>query len=600
MQTNNKMAVAPVGKLIWQMSIPPLISMFLQYSYNLIDSAFVARLSENALTAVSLSFPITTLMNAASIWIGVGVNVLIAGYLGEKKQDEANTTVTHGLLLAFGIGALLNLLSLLIMKPYFGAFTNNEEIYQLSMAYMSVCSFMQIPNMAHIAIQKMIQATGNMVAPMCFQIAGVVVNFVFDPLLIFGIGVFPAMGIRGAAVATVAGYLLSMILAFALLLGKKQKVRIKIKGFHLQKWLIGRIFTLGLPSFIMNALSSFMVTFVNFFLVAYSDTAIAFFGAYFKVQQLIVMTVNGLIQGCLPIMRFNYSAGNRDRLHSAFRYGTALVSGMMILGTLTVILFPAQLLGLFTASEAMRSFGISAMRIMAVSYLFCGWSTMISTYLQATEQVFPSILIQLLRQFLLLIPFMWSLEKLLKITGIWLSFPVTETATFVLALLIFRAGRKKKRFAAVQKHSKNRKRRDDMEIHIKKGLDALQTETVLRLLSQTVWACNRKKEAIMESWKHSICYGAYTADGKQIGFARVITDYATQYYICDVVVDADFRHRGVGTSLLKAITAEDTYRSLLGMLITEEAEQFYEPFGFRKDPICFMTRKETPEAITNE
>ena len=145
MQTSNKMAVAPVGKLIWQMSIPPLISMFLQYSYNLIDSAFVARLSENALTAVSLSFPITTLMNAASIWIGVGVNVLIAGYLGQKKQDEANATVTHGLLLAFGIGALLNLLSLLIMKPYFRAFTSNEEIYQLSIAYMGVCSFIANP-----------------------------------------------------------------------------------------------------------------------------------------------------------------------------------------------------------------------------------------------------------------------------------------------------------------------------------------------------------------------------------------------------------------------------------------------------------------------
>ena len=170
MQTENKMAVLPVGKLIWQMSLPPLISMFLQYSYNLIDSAFVARLSENALTAVSLSFPITTLMNAASIWIGVGVNVLIAGYLGQKKQDEANATVTHGLLLAFGIGALLNLLSLLIMKPYFRAFTSNEEIYQLSIAYMGVCSFMQIPNMVHIAIQKMIQATGNMIAPMWFQI----------------------------------------------------------------------------------------------------------------------------------------------------------------------------------------------------------------------------------------------------------------------------------------------------------------------------------------------------------------------------------------------------------------------------------------------
>lgn len=382
MQTSNKMAVAPVGKLIWQMSIPPLISMFLQYSYNLIDSAFVARLSENALTAVSLSFPIATLMNAASIWIGVGVNVLIAGYLGQKKQDEANATVTHGLLLAFGIGALLNLLSLLIMKPYFRAFTSNEEIYQLSIAYMGVCSFMQIPNMVHIAIQKMIQATGNMIAPMWFQIAGVVVNFVFDPILIFGIGIFPAMGIRGAAVATVAGYLLSMILVFALLLGKKQKVQVKIKGFHLQKQIIRHIFAFGLPSFIMNALSSFMVTFVNLFLVAYSYTAIAFFGAYFS-----------------------------ERLHSAFRYGIALVTGMMILGTLAVILFPAQILGLFTASEAMRSFGISAMRIMATSYLFCGLSTMISTYFQATEKVGSSMAIQLCRQLLFLIPSLWCLDK---------------------------------------------------------------------------------------------------------------------------------------------------------------------------------------------
>ena len=236
MQTNNKMAVAPVGKLIWQMSIPPLISMFLQYSYNLIDSAFVARLSEKALIAVSLAFPITTLMNAASIWIGVGVNVLIAGYLGQKKQDDANTTVTHGLLLAFGIGALLNLLALLIMKPYFRAFTNNEEIYQLSIAYMSVCSFMQIPNMVHIAIQKMIQATGNMVAPMWFQIAGVVVNFVFDPILIFWDWYFSQLWeFRGAAVATVAGYLLSMILAFALLLGKKQKVQVKIQRLSFAK-----------------------------------------------------------------------------------------------------------------------------------------------------------------------------------------------------------------------------------------------------------------------------------------------------------------------------------------------------------------------------
>ena len=422
MQAENKMAVMPIGKLICQMSAPPLISMFLQYSYNLIDSIFVAKLGENALTAVSLSFPITTLMNAASIWIGVGVNVLIAGYLGGKAQDKADSVVTHGILLSFVVGALLNILVLLIMKPYFRAFTGNEEIYKLSIAYMGLCSLMQIPNMVHIAIQKMIQATGNMVAPMWFQIAGVVVNFILNPILIFGIGAFPALGICGSALATVAGYLVSMILAFALLLGTKQKVHFQIKGFRLQKQIIGRIFAFGLPSFIMNALSSFMVTFVNLFLAAYSATAIAFFGAYFKIQQLIVMTVNGLIQGCLPVMSFNYGAGNRERLNLAFRYGTILVSIMMIIGTIVVTVYPSQILKLFAASDEMCSFGISAMRIMAVSYLFCGISTMISTYFQATGNVLSSIGIQLCRQLILFVPAMWCLDKVFQMNGIWYAF----------------------------------------------------------------------------------------------------------------------------------------------------------------------------------
>lgn len=440
MQAENKMAVTPIGKLICQMSAPPLISMFLQYSYNLIDSIFVAKLGENALTAVSLSFPITTLMNAASIWIGVGVNVLIAGYLGGKAQDKADSVVTHGILLSFVVGALLNILVLLIMKPYFRAFTGNEEIYKLSIAYMGLCSLMQIPNMVHIAIQKMIQATGNMVAPMWFQIAGVVVNFILNPILIFGIGAFPALGICGSALATVAGYMVSMILAFALLLGTKQKVHFQIKGFRLQKQIIGRIFAFGLPSFIMNALSSFMVTFVNLFLAAYSATAIAFFGAYFKIQQLIVMTVNGLIQGCLPVMSFNYGAKNRERLHLAFSYGTILVSIMMIIGTIVVIVYPSQILKLFAASDEMCSFGISAMRIMAVSYLFCGISTMISTYFQATGNVLSSIGIQLCRQLILFVPAMWCLDKVFQMNGIWYAFPVTEGITLIFALVLMVLG----------------------------------------------------------------------------------------------------------------------------------------------------------------
>ena len=374
----NKMEVMPVGKLIFEMSLPPLFSMFLQYSYNLLDSAFVARLSENALTAVSLSFPITTLMNAVSIWIGVGINVLIAGHLGKGEQEEANKTVTLGLILSFLVGIILNITVLLIISPYFKSFTENNDIYTLCMEYMGICSFMQIPNMVHIVIQKMIQATGNMIEPMLFQLTGVITNFIFDPLLIFGIGFFPAMGIKGAATATVLGYSVSMVLAFIMLLKAKH-----------------------------------------------------------KIAQLIIMTINGLIQGCLPIMRFNYGAGNLKRLQSVFRYSTILVTSLMIFGTLIIMLFPTQILSLFMASEKMRSYGIMAMRIMATGYLFCGLSTMISTYMQAIERVLPSIMIQIFRQMFFLIPIMWILEKALLINGIWIAFPVTELLTFVVAVILF-------------------------------------------------------------------------------------------------------------------------------------------------------------------
>ena len=437
MMAENKMEVMPVGKLIFEMSLPPLFSMFLQYSYNLLDSAFVARLSENALTAVSLSFPITTLMNAVSIWIGVGINVLIAGHLGKREQEEANKTVTLGLILSFLVGIILNITVLLIISPYFKSFTENNDIYTLCMEYMGVCSFMQIPNMVHIVIQKMIQATGNMIEPMLFQLMGVITNFIFDPLLIFGIDFFPAMGIKGAATATVLGYSVSMVLAFIMFLKAKHKIALKTVRFRFEWSIVQKIIILGLPSFIMNALNAFTVTIVNLFLVAYSDTSIAFLGAYFKIQQLIIMTINGLIQGCLPIMRFNYGAGNLKRLQSVFRYSTILVTSLMMFGTLIIMLFPTQILSLFMASEKMRSYGIMAMRIMATGYLFCGLSTMISTYMQAIERVLPSIMIQIFRQMFFLIPIMWILEKALLINGIWIAFPVTELLTFVAAVILF-------------------------------------------------------------------------------------------------------------------------------------------------------------------
>lgn len=425
------------------MSAPPLISMFLQYSYNLVDSMFVAKINEQALAAVSLSFPITTLMNALSVWIGVGVNVLIAGYLGQNNRKKADSAATLGLLLSVLVGVTVNIAALLVIKPYYAAFTQNSEIYEYGLSYMKVCAYMQIPNMVHIAIQKMLQATGNMLAPMWFQIAGVLFNFIFDPLLIFGIGPFPEMGIAGAALATVLGYTLSMVIALIQLFFTKQKVKPLFKEYHFEPQMLKMLISYGLPSFIMNALGSFMVNFVNIFLVRYSDTAMAFFGAYFKVQQLIVMTVNGLIQGCLPIMRFNYRAKKERRLWQTYKTGTFIATVMMLVGTLLVLCFPNEILSLFSASEEMRSFGVSAMRIMSLGFVLGGFSTMIATYEQATDRVLPSMTIQLLRQGVLLVPLMWLMNNALQITGIWLSFPITELLVCIIALFFIKKDKAK-------------------------------------------------------------------------------------------------------------------------------------------------------------
>ncbi|MCI5884562.1 MAG: MATE family efflux transporter [Clostridiales bacterium] len=428
----NKMETKAMLPLIISMALPPLCSMFMQYMYNFVDCIFVSWISEDALTAVSLSFPITTLMLAFSIGTGVGINVLVARYLGEHDSDGADNIVSHGLILSALFGAFLTAVFFAVLKPYFGWFIEDEDIYRLALDYMGICIMMQIPNMVHIAIQKIIQGTGNMLAPMGFQIAGVVLNFVLDPVLIFGIGPFPEMGIKGAAVSTVLGYTLSMILAFYVLIFTKQKVKIKVKGFRLEPNIFLKIFSIGMPSFIMNGLGAFMVTFANIFLIVYSTTAVAFFGAYFKAQQLVVMTVNGLIQGCIPIMSYNYGAKKKERLNQAFRYGTVIAVVMMGAGGILLSVFPAQILHIFQASDAMLELGIPGLRIMATSYIFNGIATMVASYMQSCRNIRWSIIINLLRQLAVLLPMMWLLTKAFGMAGVWWAFPVAEIVTCIV------------------------------------------------------------------------------------------------------------------------------------------------------------------------
>lgn len=438
MSSVNKMETKPMFPLIVSMAVPPLISMFMQYTYNFVDCMFVSWINEKALTAVSLAFPITTLMVAMSIWIGVGVNVLIANSLGQKNQDKADSVVTNGIILSAVMGAIVTVIILLITKPFFASFTDDPEIYELAVRYMRVCAFLEVPSMVHICIQKILQGTGNMIAPMWFQIAGVVLNFILDPILIFGYFGFPKMGVEGAAVSTVCGYTLSMILAFYVLIFRKQKVRMKIKGFHIDFKIFRDIFVIGFPSFIMNALGAFMTYFTNMFLVLYSTTAVAFFGAYFKLQQIVIMTLNGLVQGCIPIMSYNYGAGNKQRLYQAFKYGTGI--GVALTGASIVILwmFPEQILRIFNASDEMMSFGIPALKIMCTSYVFAAAATMIASFMQSTKRVGFSMLINILRQLVLLLPFMMLLSHFIGMTGIWWSFPAAETITVIFSFYLYR------------------------------------------------------------------------------------------------------------------------------------------------------------------
>lgn len=434
----NKMETKPMLPLIVTMSVPPLISMFLQYTYNFVDCMFVSWISEDALTAVSLAFPITTLMIAMSIGTGVGVNVLIARYLGQKNQDMANSVVSNGIILSAACGVIVTIVVLLIMKPFFASFTEDPAIYDMAVDYMRICAFMEVSSMVHICIQKILQGTGNMIAPMWFQIAGVLLNFVLDPLLIFGVWIFPEMGVEGAAVSTVCGYTFSMILAFYVLIFRKQKVKIKTKGFKLDFKIFKEIFVIGFPSFLMNALGAFMTYFTNLFLVLYSTTAVAFFGAYFKLQQVVIMTLNGLVQGCIPIMSYNYGAKNEKRLTQTFQYGNTI--GILLTGVSIIILclFPSQVLTAFNASEEMLSFGVPALRIMCISYVFAAIATMVASFMQSTKRVKFSLLINILRQFGLLIPAMWLLSKFMGMTGIWYAFIVAEVITAAISWALYK------------------------------------------------------------------------------------------------------------------------------------------------------------------
>ena len=436
--TQNKMAVMPIPKLLFSMSLPAVFSMLIQALYNVVDSIFVSRLGESALTAVSLVFPIQLLLVAVGVGTGVGLSSLISRRLGQQRVDEAESAASHGIFLAVCSWLAFALFGLIGTKAFIGAFTQDEYLLEAGIQYCSIVTVFSLFSFLQIAAEKIMQSTGNMVLPMIGNIIGAVTNIILDPIMIFGLLGFPALGVAGAAIATVSGQFLGMIFNLFFLFHGKHQIEIRLRGFRLRVESIRDIYSVGLPSIIMQSIGSVMNLGINAILIGFSGAAVAVFGVYFKLQSFVFMPVFGLNQGLMPIMGFNFGARNRQRLMHAFRLGLMAAIVIMALGLAVFQIFPRTLLTMFDASEEMFRVGIPALRCISLCFVPAAVGIICSTLFQATNHGFFSLLVSLLRQLLLTLPLAWILSRIGGLTLVWLAFPMAESISLVASLILFR------------------------------------------------------------------------------------------------------------------------------------------------------------------
>lgn len=433
----NKMGTMPIGKLLLSMSLPAMFSMFIQAMYNVVDSIYVAQIGENALTAVSLAFPIQNLIIAVAVGTGVGLNSLISRRLGEKRMDQADKAASHGVIIALIASFVFMLFGFFLTGPFFRAFTSNPEIVSMGIDYTSIVTIFSFGCFVEIAIEKTLQATGNMIWPMVFQLTGAILNIVFDPIFIFGMFGIPKMGVAGAAIATVGGQIVSMLLALYVIIKKNHEVNLSFHKFKLEIPIFKDIFSVGFPSIIMQSIGSLMTMGMNNILMMFSSSAVAVFGVYFKLQSFIFMPVFGLGQGAMPIMGYNFGSRNRKRLMHTLKLSCLISFGIMVVGTLIFEIFPVQLLSLFNATEEMLSIGVPALRIICISFPLAALGISFSNFFQAVGRGTNSLLISVLRQIILILPAAWLLAKFSSLNSVWFAFPIAESIAVVATLYLF-------------------------------------------------------------------------------------------------------------------------------------------------------------------
>ena len=439
----NKMGTMPENKLLLSMAVPMMISMLVQALYNIVDSIFVSRICEDALTAVSMAFPWQNIVIAIAVGFGVGINALLSRALGQKNAERVNQVAVNGLLLA-GLSYLLVLVAGLIgIRAYMRTQTDIETIVNYGITYLNICILCSFGVFVEITFERFLQATGRTVYSMITQLTGAITNIILDPILIFGLLGFPKLGIAGAAWATVIGQCVGAVVAVMLNHFKNPGVPLRLRHIRPNGRLMGEITAISIPSIIMSCISSLTCFVMNMILIAYSSTAVAVFGVYFKLQSFVFMPVFGLNNGMVPIIAYNYGAQKPERIHKTIRLGMAYAVAIMAVGLLVFQLIPKQLLLMFDASDAMLEIGAPALRIMSLAFVFAGIGIASSSACQAFGYSVYSMLISIARQIVVLIPAAYLLSLTGVLRSIWFAFPIAEIVSLFLSLFFLRTTLKK-------------------------------------------------------------------------------------------------------------------------------------------------------------
>lgn len=431
----NKMGTMPVNKLLISMSLPMMISMLVQALYNIVDSIFVSRIDENALTAVSMAFPIQSLMIAIGTGTGVGVNALLSRSLGEKDYDKADKTAVNGVFLAAVSYLVFLLVGIFVTTPFYLSQTSDARIIGYGKQYLTIICCCSFGMYTQFIFERLLQSTGRTFYTMITQGTGAIINIILDPVFIFGYLGMPRMGVAGAAVATVMGQIIAGMMAIIINVKKNTDIHLRPKGFTPDMKVISQIYAVGIPSIIMQAIGSVMTYGMNKILITFSSTAVAVFGVYFKLQSFIFMPVFGLNNGMVPIIAYNYGAGKRERLIQTLKLSILYAMGLMIAGFLVFQIFPAPLFALFDASQMMLEIGIPALRTISVSFLFAGFCIICGSLFQALGNGVYSMIVSIARQLLVLLPAAYLLSLMGDVRYVWWAFPIAEVMS--LAVTVF-------------------------------------------------------------------------------------------------------------------------------------------------------------------